>query len=62
METMYTVIYENHVESEPSLCGGSFLTDAPKSDTITLMRFGSRVFEVTFVNKSEKKIYAKRIR
>ncbi|WVP83147.1 hypothetical protein NENIHHPF_00041 [Enterococcus phage EF_FB] len=30
METMYTVIYENHVESEPSLCGGSFLTDAPK--------------------------------
>ena len=62
METMYTVIYKNAVESEPSLCGGSFLTNAPKDDKITLMTLGSKVFEVTFVDKAEKKIYANRIR
>lgn len=62
METMYTVIYKNAVESEPALEGGSFLTDAPKDDKLTIMIFGSKVFEVTFVDKAEKKIYANRIR
>lgn len=62
METIYTVIYENHVESEPSLCGGSFLTNAPKDDKLTIMIFGTRVFEVEFIDHAEKKIYATRIR
>lgn len=62
METMYTVIYKNVVESEPALEGGSFLTDAPKTDGLKLMTFGTRVFEIEFIDKAEKKIYATRIR
>lgn len=62
METMYTVIYKNVVESEPALEGGSFLTNAPKTDGLKLMTFGTRVFEIEFIDKAEKKIYATRIR
>lgn len=62
METVYTVIYKNAVESEPALEGGSFLTDAPKTDGLKLMTFGTRVFEVEFIDNAEKKISAIRIR
>lgn len=62
METMYTVIYKNAVKSDPLLEGGSFLTNAPKSDKLTMMSFGTRVFEVEFIDHAGKKIYATRIR
>lgn len=62
METMYKVLYTSNLESDPALQGGSFLTDAPKTLDLKVIKFGNKVFEVVSVDPEEKVIIAKRIR